>query len=195
MDLPGLIASLVGGGAAASIVVVAMLRMSANAVAVAIEHRGKIEIEKYKSEFQTEMERERQAFARELESQRAEAARSLEEFRATMTLGAEVRRQLAIRKVDVIGQIIGKGDEIVRLIQFQAGSGYGEKMNLFGDYLRANKHLFAPLIAQKFEDFFTSVVLHHHHLAHANPGTVQQMIVATNELITTARGELHVEQL
>ena len=52
------------------------------------------------------LENERQSFSREVEREKRDAARDLESFKAQLTLDAEVRRQAAAKKVDVLVKFV-----------------------------------------------------------------------------------------
>ncbi|MGK3985476.1 hypothetical protein WME99_20690 [Sorangium sp. So ce136] len=73
-----------------------------------------LELEDVRQRFSKELESERTAFQLRLESERREAAHALEMFKADLTLGAEIRRQVAQKKVAILFEIVEIGEPLIR---------------------------------------------------------------------------------
>jgi hypothetical protein len=68
--------------------------------------------------FETSLEERRQSFSRELETQRQAAQQALEGFKAQLTLEAEVRRQAAAKKVEMLLRMVGLANSLIRRVAF-----------------------------------------------------------------------------
>ena len=207
MDLVDLIKQVVGAGIGGSIVVAALLWLTRKAIAKAIELQGAKEIEKYKGDldkeleekrqtFTRELERERERFAREIETMRAGSSRELESLKAELSLPAEVRRQVAAKKFEVVQDIFARCESIVDAIQYRRSEGFGEQMNGLRDVIRRNKHLFPERVAKRIDQHFGQLGKHNTEMTfpQLNENTIFEMEAATNALIALMRDELGVER-
>jgi hypothetical protein len=116
-----LLATLFCGAGSLAILGFGILYVTKGAIATAVAQAGAREIERLKGELAKELERERQAFARELERERCEAGTALERFKTELTFEAEVRRQVAGKKVEALLAIFTVSDALVGRVFWAAG--------------------------------------------------------------------------
>jgi hypothetical protein len=162
--LLGSVATGLAGGVGLGAIVLALLFIVRGAIATAVTQAGAKEIERLKGQLAGELEKERQAFARELEQTRNAAARALEQFKTELTLGAELRRQVAAARVKAVGEILQKSTELLFAFWGMGGTGDmdGEEetptkdfWTLSGEYhglIRQNSHLFSRPVVKEFLD-------------------------------------------
>lgn len=123
------------------------------AAAKALEDRKNAftkELEDIRQHFARELESERNAFQIHLESERRNAARALEEFKADLTLGAEVRRQVAQRKVAILLEIVAKGEPLIRTAINRSANETDSPIHLFMEFMtfiRSHQHLLTKATA------------------------------------------------
>lgn len=96
------IAWILGTTVGSTALIIIAISTARSALGKAIEQFAARELEKYRSDLAKDLERERQAFALDLERQRSAAAVELEKFKTELTSGAEMRRLVAARRLDVL---------------------------------------------------------------------------------------------
>lgn len=124
----------VGGGTAVAILVVALAVRAA--IAKAVTQAGDRELARLKSSLDAQLDEKRRAFQREIENEKAAAARELgalqasaareletlrsgaasdlERMKSELTLGSEMRRQLAIKRIEVLASLRELSEPLVR---------------------------------------------------------------------------------
>ena len=103
MELISFLGQVLGIPVAAAFAVAVAVYIAKSALAKAVEQAG-----------QQELERLRNSLSKELEAQKAEAARTLESFKAQLTLEAEVKRQMAQRKVEALLELYSLCEPLFR---------------------------------------------------------------------------------
>jgi hypothetical protein len=106
------IVTLVGGGGTLAAIAAIIVYVTRGAIATAVTQAGAREIVRLKDELERALAKDKQAFDRELARERDNADRLLEQFKSQLTLEAEVRRQVAAKKVDVVVRFIDLGNRL-----------------------------------------------------------------------------------
>ncbi len=182
------LAAMIGSGGVLSLIAFGLLNIVKGSIATAVKQAGDREIERLRHDLGREAEREKQAIAKlaTIEIKRVEVGLSLE---------AEVRRQVAARKVAVVGEIIAKADTIVGRSNEYGQEGYIDELNALGQLLRHNKHLFRRPVVKAFEKYLGEIVVHGHNVKHDyKPETFREIGAATENIIAIVRAELHVDE-
>src|SRR5258708_9205616 len=94
------IGTLVGGGGTLGLIAALLVFVTRNAIATAVTQAGNRELERLRGELNRSLETYKHELQQERERERDAAAHILEQFKAELSLGAEVRRHVAARKVD-----------------------------------------------------------------------------------------------
>jgi len=120
------------------------------------KHEFAQELEEIRQRFAREVESERSAFQLRLEFERKDAARALEEFKADLTLGAEVRRQIAQRKVAALLDIVSKGEPLIRAALNRSAKDTAPPMQPFNEFMiliRQHQYLLTKETAQALHTY------------------------------------------
>jgi hypothetical protein len=161
----------------------------------AIDHALTRALADRRAAFELSILERQQAFTRELQAQTQAAQQSLEGFKAQLTLGAEIRRQVASRKIDVLEKAIALGMSAVRLVGEEAQRPqFWREVNALGTVLHGAKHLFSAEVAKKLIAYYTNILTFEHDVTHDFKAELfKKMTADTESLIALARSELYVE--
>jgi hypothetical protein len=133
-----------------------------------------------------------------------------ETFRSTLSIAAEVRRHVAAKRLEVLGEIVRRARELDILIGFGDRSQPGTPSALnemktrnaaldeFNDYMTKNSHVLSRKITDAF-GAFTGKLFAYDHASRstiARPGAADDFEAyrgAFTEIVTLARAELLVD--
>lgn len=113
------------------------------------------QLEASRQNFIRELERDRERLQNQIEGARAVAAHQLETFKAELTLAAEVRRQVAARRVEALDRLARDAVEVGRLMwNIAANDREGlAKIKAHIDERIASSHLFSPKLVDALRRF------------------------------------------
>ena len=119
----------------------------------------------------------------------------IESVKADLNLKAELRRQVAIVKVQVVGQIMAMAAQVARRAEAFGTDEYVAEATAFARLLVESKYLFSMRAANEFEEFLAKVVIHGHRVkSEPDVSAVHKEFAATrDQLIALVRSELHID--
>jgi hypothetical protein len=185
-DVLKFIATIVCGGGALGVIGLCILYLTKAAITTAIAQAGAKELVYLRGEIDAQ-----------LAAKRHEFERALETFKSELSLGAEVRRQVAARKVDVLERVIALGMSAVRRVGEEAERKlFWEELTALGTALHGAKHLFRAEVAKKLIEYYANIAVFEHDVKHNFKADLfKKMTADTENFIALARSELYVEPL
>jgi hypothetical protein len=154
------------------------------------------ELEETRQRFAKELELERSYFQLRLETERKEAARALEEFKADLTLGAEVRRQVAQKKVAILLEIVGMGEPLIRRainVRTDDTESPMEPFMVFMEFVRRHQYVLTRDTAEALHKYNGELVrcMNEFRIEYKHE-TVRAAIQASNQFLELIRSELGI---
>jgi hypothetical protein len=187
----------VGGGTAATILL--LVHIVKGAIVTAVKEAGKQELARLKAELDERLESKKQEFATTMEQYRQVAERELETFKAQLQLAAEVRRQVAAKKVAALVEIAAAGEALQRdVLNVRAGNQNDRaramsKVHEYGHLVRSNSFLFEKTVAGKFHQYAADLVKAELDLnTKLDASALDRAMAATDGFLQLARFELGV---
>jgi hypothetical protein len=187
----------VGGGAAAAVLLLALIVRGA--IVTAVREAGKQERARLQADLAQGLAHTRQQFEADLERVRQRAARDLEIFKTELQLAAEVRRQVATKKVAALVSIGTAGEALLRDVLSVRPNGRDDraaamgKVHAFGELVRSNSFLFEKVIADRFHQYGADLVKAEVELnIKLDETALGRAMSATETFLQVARAELGV---
>jgi hypothetical protein len=121
--------------------------------------------------------------------------RKIESVKADFELKSELRRQVAIRKIDIAGQIMAAGDDLSRRANEYPTEVYLRDVLAFGRLLTANEHLFSDNVVRAFRRYAASIVIHGHNVRHnLDPEIFSKFTAEADQIVAVVRADLHGDE-
>jgi hypothetical protein len=156
----------------------AAILVTKGAIATGVQALVADDLARLKNDLAADLQRERQKFDLALASLKAE-----------LTLPAEVRRQVAARKVDAVGTIITLGRKAIKAADTKPPEDT-KALSALGDQLWDTAHLFRAEVAKQFRDHAALITTW---LDDPTYAASNQVIASIKKLEDVARKELYVE--
>jgi len=128
------------------------LWITKGALVKAVEHAAAKELETMRHGFAKELADKRESFERGLQTARDGAARDLETFKAELTLDAEMRRQVAARRVEAVHQI-SLQVKAAYLRWLPSGPGERDELEFLRKAITSHEHFFPEETAKALKSF------------------------------------------
>ena len=187
----------VGGGTAGAVLILA--NMVKNSIAVAVQQAGQRELVRLKSDLDESAAEKRRQFDSTMEDFRRSAARDLESFKTELQLAAEVRRQVAAKKVEALIAIAAAGEALQRdVLNVRPGNPTDRaaamaKVMEYMVLVRSNGFLFEKVVAGKFHQYAADLVKAETDLnLKFDPDALDRASAAVDGFLQLARMELGV---
>jgi hypothetical protein len=132
-----LIATMIGGGGTLTLIAAILVHVTKGAIATAVTQAGNRELVRLKSDLETQLAEKKAAFTREFERERQQASLLLEQFKAELTFEAEVRRQAAVKKVEVLLRFVELGNGLIEKALVPILNVHGSSPNQFRETIEA----------------------------------------------------------
>jgi hypothetical protein len=193
-----IIASILGQTAGSVALVWIALLIARGAIVKAIDQLAAREIEKYRSELARELERERQAFMVDLERQRSAASVELERFKTELTSGAELRRLVAARRMEVLLAVWNSFEPLMRTalntnpIDANARAEFGKQLMDYIEVVRDGAVFFAPTLQDALHAYGGTVMNAQRKWAANDPGAFEEARTARDALVGLLRSEFGI---
>lgn len=146
------------------------------------------------------IEERRQEFSRMIDKEREDGQRRLEVFKATLGFGAEVRRQVAAKKVEALLKILEASEPLLRLAlnarvnRPEDRAAFFSGANSYVIVVREREFFFTEDVATSLKSFVGRIAQAHSDWLDKNdPEALDRAMASLNNLLQLARKELFIE--
>ncbi|MGO9837353.1 MAG: hypothetical protein ACLP1X_24425 [Polyangiaceae bacterium] len=135
-----------------------------------------------------------------IDKEREDGQRRLEVFKASLGLGAEIRRQVAAKKVEALLKILEASEPLIRLAlnarvdRPEDRAAFFSGANSYVVVVREREYFFTEDVAASLKGFVGRMAKAHSDWIDKNdPGALDRAMAALNDLLQLARKELFIE--
>lgn len=194
-----LVITLLGVGGGTAVTVLLLVYIVKGAMVTAVKEAGKQELARLKADLDERLETKKHEFERKMAELGRVAERELETFKAQLQLAAEVRRQVAAKKVAALVEIAAAGEALQRDVLNVRPDNQSDrakamsKVHEYGNLVRANSFLFEQRVAARFHQYAADLVKAELDLnMKFDPSALDRAMKAADGFLELARTELGV---